>query len=164
MIPLPTYVSNLRLAARIEGVPGSVVECGTWRRGMIAGIADVLGSIRRYYLFDSFEGLDPAKEIDRADALAWQRNPSAPKYHDNCAASEDEAREAMSKSSAGDCRIFKGCSSPRCLKWIPLKKSPCSEWTQTQPSAFATISATASLRVGSSLWMTTTFGKVVLWR
>jgi O-methyltransferase len=122
MIPLPTYVSNLRLAARIEGVSGSVVECGTWRGGMIAGIADVLGGARRYYLFDSFEGLPPAREVDGAEALAWQANPSAPEYYDNCTASEDEARAAMSKSSARDYRIFKGWFESTLPKMDPGEK------------------------------------------
>jgi hypothetical protein len=108
MVSKAEYISNLRIAAHIKNVPGVVVECGTWRGGMIAGIADVLGRNRRYYLFDSFEGLPPAQEIDGMEALAWQSNKSAPQYYNNCAASEEEAREAMSKSSATDYRIIKG--------------------------------------------------------
>src|SRR5256885_815316 len=77
MVPSVAYVSNLRIAANVKNVPGVVVECGTWRGGMIAGIADVLGSNRRYYLFDSFEGLPPAREIDGTGALAWQADKSA---------------------------------------------------------------------------------------
>src|SRR5258707_1023570 len=98
MIAKSVYVGNLRLAAQVKNVSGAVVECGTWRGGMIAGIADVLGSKRRYYLFDSFEGLPPAQEIDGGDALKWQANRTGPKYYNNCTASEEEAREAMSKS------------------------------------------------------------------
>jgi O-methyltransferase len=64
MIGQNSYIGNLRLAARAREIPGSIVECGTWRGGMIAGIADVLGGGRRYYLFDSFQGLPPAKEVD----------------------------------------------------------------------------------------------------
>jgi O-methyltransferase len=108
MIPENTYIGNLRLAARAAEISGSVVECGTWRGGMIAGIADVLGPARRYYLFDSFEGLPPAKEIDGPAALAWQSNTTGPAYFDNCTASETEARTAMSMSSAKDYRIIKG--------------------------------------------------------
>lgn len=70
MITADDYVENLRLARWVGQVRGSIIECGTWRGGMIAGIADVLGRDRRYYLFDSFEGLPPAKEIDGAAALA----------------------------------------------------------------------------------------------
>ena len=108
MVRGANYISNLRIAAQVKNVAGVVVECGTWRGGMIAGIADVLGGKRRYYLFDSFEGLPPAQEIDGTDALAWQADTSGPKYYNNCAASEEEAREVMSKSRAVDYRIIKG--------------------------------------------------------
>jgi hypothetical protein len=102
------YIGNLHLATRAAEVRGSIVECGTWRGGMIAGIADVLGSGRRYYLFDSFQGLPPAKEVDGAAALAWQSNTTSPAYYDNCTASEEEARAAMSRSAAKDYQIIKG--------------------------------------------------------
>ncbi|MGA3070757.1 MAG: TylF/MycF/NovP-related O-methyltransferase [Terracidiphilus sp.] len=108
MVPQAIYVCNLRLAAQVKNVAGAIVECGTWRGGMIAGVADVLGKDRRYYLFDSYEGLPPAREIDGAGALAWQADKSGPSYHNNCAASEEEAREAMSQSLAVDYRIIKG--------------------------------------------------------
>lgn len=108
MVSERVYVGNLRLARQAADVRGSIVECGTWRGGMIAGIADVLGPDRRYYLYDSFQGLPPAKEIDGAAALAWQSNTTSPSYHDNCTASEDEARLAMSRSAAKDYWIVKG--------------------------------------------------------
>jgi O-methyltransferase len=108
MIDKATYINNLRLAARIRNIPGAIVECGTWRGGMSAGIADVLGKTRRYYLFDSFEGLPPAQKIDGDKAISWQADTSSPEYYNNCTASEQEAREAMSRSSAQDYRIIKG--------------------------------------------------------
>jgi O-methyltransferase len=108
MVPEEIYAGNLQLTLRVKKVSGAVVECGTWRGGMIAGIADILGSDRHYFLFDSFEGLPPAKEIDGEAALAWQRNTSAPIYHDNCRASEEEARRAMSMSAAIQYTIVKG--------------------------------------------------------
>lgn len=108
MIPEEIYVGNLRLASTIAQLPGDVVECGTWRGGMIAGIADTLGAGRKYWLFDSFEGLPPAKPIDGQAALAWQRDVSSPGYHDNCRASEAEAKKAMSMSAAKDYAIVKG--------------------------------------------------------
>ena len=108
MVRGANYISNLRIAAQVKNVAGVVVECGTWRGGMIAGIADVLGGNRRYYLFDSFEGLPPAQKIDGTDALAWQADTSGLKYYNNCTASEEEAREVMSKSPAVDYRIIKG--------------------------------------------------------
>lgn len=108
MIPENLYVANMRLAATVKGIPGEIIECGTWRGGMIAGIADVLGPDRHYRLFDSYEGLPPAKEIDGEAALAWQRNTSSPIYYDNCRASEEEARKAMSMSAATNYTIVKG--------------------------------------------------------
>lgn len=108
MIPETIFVGNLRLASTIAQLPGDIVECGTWRGGMIAGIADTLGPNRKYWLFDSFEGLPPARQIDGEAALAWQKNTSSPGYHNNCRASEAEAEKAMSVSAAQDCAIVKG--------------------------------------------------------
>jgi O-methyltransferase len=108
MIPENIYIGNLHLASTVRNISGDVIECGTWRGGMIAGIADVLGSDRNYRLFDSYEGLPPAKEIDGEAALAWQRDTSSPGYYNNCRASEDEARQAMSMSVATDYTLVKG--------------------------------------------------------
>jgi O-methyltransferase len=103
------YIDNLFLAGKIAHVPGCVVECGTWRGGMIAGIAAVLGARRKYYLFDSFEGLPPAKEeVDGEAAIKWQADPSGPTYHNNCTAAEEDARDAMSRSGAADYVVVKG--------------------------------------------------------
>jgi len=108
MIPERQYCGNLRLAANAASVQGSVVECGTWRGGMIAGIADILGGGRSYYLCDSFQGLPPAKGIDGEAARAWQTDTSSPDYHNNCTASESEARSAMAKSKVKDYSVVKG--------------------------------------------------------
>ena len=98
MIPQQTYIKNLELASEIKNISGCVVECGVWRGGMIAGISQVIGKNRNYYLFDSFQGLPPAKEIDGQAALSWQKNVESPNYHKNCTASENEAIEAMKKA------------------------------------------------------------------
>ncbi len=108
MVRWTSYVGNLRLASQVAGVEGCIVECGTWRGGMIAGIADVLGSWRSYYLCDSYAGLPPAKKIDGDAALKWQADTSGAAYFDNCAASEDDARSAMAMSAARDYTILKG--------------------------------------------------------
>jgi O-methyltransferase len=108
MIPENIYTANLHLAAKVRSIPGAIVECGTWRGGMIAGIADVLGAGRRYCLFDSFEGMPQAKEIDGDAAHAWERNIAGPDYYDNCRAAEDEAQQAMSMSAATDYAVVKG--------------------------------------------------------
>ena len=49
------YVTNLALAASVS-VAGCVIECGVWRGGTMAGMAEVLGADREYFLFDSFQG------------------------------------------------------------------------------------------------------------
>jgi O-methyltransferase len=108
MIPADVYVGNLQLAMRVKDVRGAIVECGTWRGGMIAGMADVLGCQRHYHLFDSYEGLPPAQAIDGAAALAWQSDTASPMYHNNCCASEEEARQAMSMSAGSKYTIMKG--------------------------------------------------------
>src|SRR6266705_1391984 len=66
MIPRESFVDNLRLAQRVSKLDGCVVECGVWRGGMTAALVSVLGAHRKYFLFDSFEGLPPAKPVDGA--------------------------------------------------------------------------------------------------
>lgn len=95
MITRRAYIANLELVERFSRVAGSIVECGTWKGGMIAGMAKLLGNDRTYFLFDSFQGLPPAQEIDGASALRWQTDTESPTYYDNCVASEQDARSAM---------------------------------------------------------------------
>jgi O-methyltransferase len=108
MVSPETYVDNLRLAQRTRDIEGCVIECGVWRGGMIAGIARVLGAGRDYYLFDSFEGLPPAREIDGAAALKWQRDTTGRNYHDNCSAGPQFAEIAMQRASAVSFHLIKG--------------------------------------------------------
>lgn len=95
MISRKMYFDNLILAQSAIDVKGDVVECGVWRGGMIAGIAEVLGAERKYYLFDSFEGLPDATEIDGTAAKNWQADKTAAGYHDNCKAEIDYSVKAM---------------------------------------------------------------------
>jgi O-methyltransferase len=95
MIPPVVYVDNLRLARQVQEIPGAIVECGVWRGGMAAGIARTLGPERDYVLFDSFEGLPPAHEVDGPAALAWQRDTGSPQYFDNCKAEMSAASSSM---------------------------------------------------------------------
>jgi len=108
MIPREMYVNNLLLAERVKRVPGCVVECGVWRGGMSAGIASMLGPARRYFLYDSFDGLPPAKAIDGQKALEWQKNTQSPNYHDNCSAPPEFARRAMTLAGATSFELVQG--------------------------------------------------------
>ena len=108
MIPQGIYCENLSLMDKVKGLPGAIVECGTWKGGMIAGIAVILGDEKEYLLFDSFEGLPSAKEIDGARAIEWQADTNSPRYYDNCTASEESAHRAMKLSGVSNVSIVKG--------------------------------------------------------
>lgn len=122
MIPPELYVGNLMITEALAGASGCIIECGTWRGGMIAGIADLLGPDRRYFLFDSFEGLPPAEEIDGEAALKWQANTEDEGYHDNCSAPIEFAQEAMSLSGAKDYQIIKGWFNETLPRFEPPEK------------------------------------------
>lgn len=101
MIHEPAFRMNLELVNTVKEIKGSIVECGVWRGGMIAAMAEIFGSNRNYYLFDSFEGLPAAKQIDGIAALNWQANSNNPGYHDNCRAEMDYAIKAMEMALPG---------------------------------------------------------------
>ena len=52
---------------------------------------------RQVWMFDSFEGLPPPKEIDGPAANAWAADTSSPGYFDNCRASLEEVQDAAEK-------------------------------------------------------------------
>lgn len=108
MIPKSIFVSNLQLCSQFRHLSGCVVECGVWRGGMSAAMAEVLGGSRHYFLFDSFEGLPPAQEVDGAAALKWQADKNSPYYFDNCSAEEGFAERAMKLSGVIQYRLVKG--------------------------------------------------------
>lgn len=73
---------NLALVSKYRDIDGCVVECGTWRGGMIAGIANLFSKYnvnKDYYLFDSFEGLPDADVVDGHQAQAFASNKDAKK-------------------------------------------------------------------------------------
>lgn len=119
MVSRKAYVDNLLLASRVRDVPGCVIECGVWRGGMSAGLAELLGSDRHYCLFDSFEGLPPAKEIDGASALQWQQDKDSPEYWDNCSAEMAFGQKAMSMSPAKQVTFKKGWFSDTLPGFVP---------------------------------------------
>jgi O-methyltransferase len=106
MIPQSLYVDNLKLIWDFRNVKGCVVECGVWKGGMIAGIAEILGD-RSFYLCDSFEGLPAAKEIDGSRALEWQRDKTGAYYYDNCK-TEIVFADEMMRQTGVNYRIIKG--------------------------------------------------------
>jgi O-methyltransferase len=108
MLARKRYILNLELALRVRGLQGAVAECGTWRGGMIAGMAQMLGSHRTYHLFDSFEGLPPPGERDGEKARAWANDRDGEHFHDNCTASEEEARLAMERAGVPDYHLHPG--------------------------------------------------------
>ena len=108
MIPKESYLRNLQLASLQHSVAGCVVECGVWKGGMIAGMAEVLGNERDYVLFDSFEGLPPVKPVDGPAAFAWQSNKEGPNYHNNCTASRSDAETAMCLAKATRTHFVQG--------------------------------------------------------
>jgi O-methyltransferase len=110
-----TYCDNLRLVDRFKDIEGSIVECGVWRGGMIAGIARILGCDRTYYLFDSFEGLPKAKEIDGEKAVCWQAGNDVR----NCRTEETFAQEVMRQAGAVRVHVLKGWFD-QTLKTFPL--------------------------------------------
>lgn len=108
MIPKKVYLKNLQLAEKIKYIEGSVVECGVWKGGMIAGIAELLKADKNYLLFDSFEGLPLAQEIDGERAIQWQQNTTGVDYFNNCKADYQEAENAMKLSGTDNYQIYPG--------------------------------------------------------
>jgi O-methyltransferase len=100
MIYRDHYLDNLRLADEAAGIAGDVVECGVWRGGMVAGMAEVMGRGRKYFLFDSFEGLPEVTDLDGEAAKRWQADKESPGYFDNCRAEIEQATAAMKMSGA----------------------------------------------------------------
>jgi O-methyltransferase len=115
--PMP-FVANLALCKRKAPSTGCIIECGVWRGGMSAGIADILPG-RRHFLFDSFEGLPPAREIDGEAAIAFQRNKNSPAYYDNCRAEPSFAEKAMSMSAAGSYVLVPGWFDDTIPAFVP---------------------------------------------
>jgi hypothetical protein len=108
MIPSDIYISNLELCYRFRTIEGDIVECGTWKGGMIASIAKLIGKNTKYYLFDSFAGLPEAKEIDGKSALSWQSGNEPSFYFDNCSCKKEDALHALAKAEVTNFEICEG--------------------------------------------------------
>jgi O-methyltransferase len=122
MIPSDIYISNLRLAFTYRKTEGIIVECGVWRGGMIAGMAQIMDVNKQYYLFDSFEGLPDAEEIDGKAALEWQNNKSSEHYYDNCKAEIEYANSAMKLAGANNYQLIKGWFNETLPNFNPKEK------------------------------------------
>lgn len=94
-----------------KGVPGVLVECGTWRGGcsfaMLLAQRFKYGEIRRpVYMFDSYQGLPPPSPRDGNYAYAWQLNalatPGQGDHKDNCTASLEEVLDARNTLGFSD--------------------------------------------------------------
>jgi len=103
-----TFWRNMMVVDGYRHIGGCVVECGVWRGGMSAGMAEVLGPGREYFLFDSFEGLPPARDQDGEAAKKWQADTQDKFYYDNCRAPAGFAEQAMRKTGAPNYHLIKG--------------------------------------------------------
>lgn len=114
MVPRLFFLDNLDLIKKhlpfIVNNPQTsiVVECGVWRGGMIAAMAEMLGNAYHYYLFDSFEGLPQVKEIDGIKAKEWQNDTKGRNYHNNCKAEIEFAQNSMQLANIDNYHIIKG--------------------------------------------------------
>lgn len=110
MIPPLTFIANLTLVDKYKHIQGAVVECGVWRGGMIAGMGKILSdNNRHYYVYDSFEGLPDAENIDGKKALLYQSEKNHPLYFDNCTAEMSYVQDAVAKAGiANQTTITKG--------------------------------------------------------
>lgn len=104
---------------RNRHVQECVVECGVWRGGMSAGMAEVLGQSRDYFLFDSFEGLPPAGGLEGDAAKRWQADVGNPQYYDNCRTDIHFADRAMRKRGAPRYHLVKGWFEETLPAFVP---------------------------------------------
>lgn len=108
MVPEATYIKNLELIHKFGNVDGCIVECGTWKGGMIAGVAKMFGNNRKYHLFDSFEGLPEAETVDGDRAIEYQKQIDSPDYHNNCKVDESFVLKALGVAGINNFTINKG--------------------------------------------------------
>lgn len=107
MIPPNKFADNLSLC-KLAPANGHVVECGVWRGGMIAAVAETLGNAYEYHLFDSFEGLPQAGNVDGPDAMLWQKDTTDSGYFENCKAEKEFAVNAMKLAGNVKYKLYAG--------------------------------------------------------
>jgi len=69
---------NLLREANARGIPGDVVECGTYKGGSSAVLRAAMGSHRKLWIYDSFQGMPLTEDTDGEEAKAWVGKCSAP--------------------------------------------------------------------------------------
>ena len=118
----------------MKAIPGVIVECGTWRGGMIAALAETLqhGPRREFVLFDSFKGSLPRGRSTGLQHARWQADPESPDHHDNCRAAPEEARESM-RMAGVDARLIEGWFEDTVPKYSEknILRSRCCGWMPT---------------------------------
>lgn len=108
MMEKKMFFANLNLCEKFRHIGGEYAECGVWRGGMSAAIAEILGAGCKVNLFDSFDGLPEAKEIDGKEAIEWQMNTSGSTYYNNCAAEQRYVKDVMAIARHSNYEIFSG--------------------------------------------------------
>ncbi len=101
MVRRDAYIDNLDLVVKFLANRaldcGCIIECGTWRGGMAAGLMSVGGSNRMYHFFDSFRGLPEPGVEDGERARQWRQDVTGPRCFNNCTASRQEFMEVISR-------------------------------------------------------------------
>lgn len=121
MIARQQFVQNLDIVDMASGVTGAIVECGTWRGGMLAAMLEKRPDSLAIG-FDSFEGLPAAQPIDGSAAIAWQADTESPIYFDNCSASMREFMDTMLMTSL-NFDVIKGWFSETIPKFVKDRES-----------------------------------------
>lgn len=107
MLGRDEYIANLALTIATKA-RGCVIECGVWKGGTCAGMAEVLGPEREYFLFDSYQGHVDPQPIDGPAAFAWKADKNGPWYFDNARVGTEHADAAMRQSGALRYHLVKG--------------------------------------------------------
>lgn len=98
MVNRNAFISTLEIAdMSIEmqfGTTGVIVECGVWKGGMLAALAEKFPD-KSIIGFDSFAGLPAAQPIDGEAAINWQKDVESDIYYDNCRCSEKRFHETL---------------------------------------------------------------------
>ena len=68
---------NLLQDANVRRIPGDVVECGSHKGGSSAVLRTAMGSHRKLWIYDSFQGMPATEEKDGEEAKAWVGKCSA---------------------------------------------------------------------------------------